>query len=110
MVLLISFYLELIYLNVIFLSFLEIGVESVDKKLAPFVRPIFGRVLVIYELLQWLHLSFLCREEEEWNGKSFFLRVYHHSMLWTLICIITPNLHKQQPQNFYPPSNNNLIK
>jgi len=88
-----TLYLEVIYLNVILISFLEIGVESVDKKLAPFVWPIFGRILVIYELLQRLDLSFLCREEEEWNGKSFFLRVHHHSMLWTLICIVTPNLH-----------------
>ncbi|WVZ22918.1 hypothetical protein V8G54_001462 [Vigna mungo] len=84
--------LKIMNLNVTHLMFLEIGVDSVDQKLAPFVCPIFGRVLIIYQLLQRLHLSFLCREEKEWNRKSFFFRVHHHSMLWTLKCIVTPNL------------------
>jgi len=68
-----SFYLIIVNLNVIHLMFLEISVESMDKKLAPFVCPIFGRVLIIYQLVQRLDFSFLCREEKEWNRKSFFL-------------------------------------
>ena len=85
----------MINLTVLHILFLEISILSMGEKLAPFVWPIFSRVLLIYQLLQRLDLSFMRKVEEEWNREPFFLRVDHHSVFHTLICIIAPNLHKQ---------------
>lgn len=58
--------LEIIYLNVFYITIDEITTFPRNKELAPIVGSIFGRVLVIYHLFQRLHHGVMCRSEKEW--------------------------------------------
>lgn len=74
--------------------FLVITSISSNNKLSPVEFPIPGRILLVYNLIEWLQHDVVGGEEEEWNRKPLLLSVDHHSVLWTLIFIIAPNLKK----------------
>ncbi len=54
-------------LDVLHIAPLEITAVSIDEELSPAVFPVFGRALLIYQLLQRLHYGIEGWEEEEWN-------------------------------------------
>jgi len=79
-------------LNVFYIKIDEITTFPCNKELAPIVGPIFGRVLVIYELFQGLHHGVMCRREKEWIREPFLLGVQYNPVLNTFISFIAPNL------------------
>ena len=87
-------YSKMINLDVFHILLLEITSVSIGNKFSPVEFSVFGRVLLIDQLLQRLHHGIMGWEEEEWNRQPCLGRIHHHPVLHTLILVIAPNLYK----------------